>query len=168
MLCIPCPRDKLVPLHSVSKVAVCQGALIEIDNTFMSPGLLSVTVHRYQQWPKTGCQGDRPRKYNKIRNGRDYVYGIQKYKLLIFDWNRCMNFMDTDGVPFGVADNYGQRLWQFNCNFPSQSRLFVMTSPVPCWSQIIASVRSSIQPLIIHERVVIHVVPEKKLQVRIQ
>ena len=45
MLCTPCPRDIEVPLLSVSKLPVCQGAGIAIDNIFMSPGHLSVPIH---------------------------------------------------------------------------------------------------------------------------
>ena len=45
ILCMPCPRDIHVPLHSVSKLTVSQGAWIEIDNIFMAPGHQSVPVH---------------------------------------------------------------------------------------------------------------------------
>ena len=61
-------------------------------------------------------------------------------------------------------------LWRFNCNLPSQSRWcvnyeYLWQVPVPCWSpQIIASVRGSIQRLMIHEREVIYLVLGRNLQ----
>ena len=74
----------------------------------------------------------RPRKYNEIRTSRDYIYGMQQYKVLLFDWNCCVNIMDTYGVYFGVEHDYDQRPWPFIaiCRVNSGGVLWVlMTSP---------------------------------------